>query len=67
MAVLDTALQISFLSTRMELYQNIIHEMFKPVLCRYNAKSQMALYIFLRIRDTWQKHVYFFRPKKWLK
>ena len=40
-----------------------IYEIFKPSLCRYSTRSQMALYIPLRKKNTRQKSLSFFGPK----
>ena len=40
-----------------------IHEMFKPSLCRFSTRSQMAFDIPLRKTNTGQKGLYFLRPK----
>ena len=40
-----------------------IHEMFKPSLCRYSTRSQMALEIPLRKANTAQKSLSFLGPK----
>ena len=44
-----------------------IHEMFKPSLCRYSTRSQMALDIPLRKTNTGQKSLSFLGPKIWSK
>ena len=44
-----------------------IHEMFKPSLCRYSTRSQMALDIPLRKANTGQKSLSFLGPKRWSK
>ena len=43
------------------------HEMFKPSLCRYNTRSQMAFDIPLRKTNTGQKNLSFLGPKIWSK
>ena len=57
-------LRISFLSTAMELSQNI-HEMFKPWLLSYNTESQMPLDIFLRKTNQRQVGLSFLGPEIW--
>ena len=42
-----------------------IHEMFKPSLCRYSTRSQMALDIPLQKTIKGQKSLSFLRPKIW--
>ena len=42
-----------------------IHEMFKPSLCRYSARSQMALDIPVQKTNTGQKGLSFLGPKIW--
>ena len=42
-----------------------IHEMFKPSLCRYSTRSQMALNIPLRKTISEQKSLSFLGPKIW--
>ena len=44
-----------------------IHKMFKPSLCRYGPRSQMALDISLRKTNTGQKSLSFYGPKIWSK
>ena len=44
-----------------------IHEMFKPSLCRYSTRSQMALDIPLRKINIGQKNLSFLGPKIWFK
>ena len=44
-----------------------IHEMFKPSLCRYSTRSQMALDIPLRKTNTGQRGLSFLGPKIWSK
>ena len=44
-----------------------IHEMFKPSLCRYSTRSQMALDIPLRKTNTGQKILSFLGLKIWSK
>ena len=44
-----------------------IHEMFKPLLCRYSTRLQMALDIPLRKINTGQKSLSFLGPKIWSK
>ena len=44
-----------------------IHEMFKPSLCRYSARSQMALDIPLQKTITGQKCLSFLGTKIWSK
>ena len=44
-----------------------IHEMFKPSLCGYRTRSEMALDIPLRKTNTWQKRLPFLTPKLWSK
>ena len=44
-----------------------MHEMFKPSLCRYITKSQMALDIPLRETYTGQKRLSLLGPKIWSK
>ena len=44
-----------------------VHEMFKPSLCRYSARSQMPLYIPLRKTNTGQKSLPFSGSKIWSK
>ena len=44
-----------------------ILEMFKPSLCRYSTRSQMALDIPLRKTNTGQKSLSFLGPKIWSK
>ena len=41
--------------------------MFKPSLCRYITRSQMALDIPLQKANTGQKSLYFLGPKIWSK
>ena len=44
-----------------------IHEIFKPSLCKYGTRSQMALDIPLRKINTGQKSSSFLGPKIWSK
>ena len=44
-----------------------IHEMFKPSLCRYSTRSQMALGIPLQKTNTGQKSLSFLGSKIWSK
>ena len=44
-----------------------INEVFKPSLCRYNARSEMTLGISLRKINTVQKSLSFLGPKIWSK
>ena len=44
-----------------------IHEMFKPSLCRYSKRSQMALDTPLRKTNTGEKSLSFLGPKIWSK
>ena len=49
------------------IVRGYIHEMFKPSLCRYSARSHMALDIPLRKTNTGQKSLSFLGPKIWFK
>ena len=60
----DTVLRKPFLSTGMELH---IHEIFKPSLCRYSTRLQMALGIALWKTNTGQKSLSLLGPKIWSK
>ena len=44
-----------------------IHEVFRPSLCRYSTRSQLALGIMLRKTITGQKSLPFLGPKIWSK
>ena len=44
-----------------------IHEIFKPSLCKYGTRSQMALDIPLRKINTGQKSLSVLGPKIWFK
>ena len=44
-----------------------IHEIFKPSLCRYSTRSQIALDIPLRKVNTWKESLSFLGPKIWSK
>ena len=44
-----------------------IHEMFKPSLCRYSTRSQMALGVPLQKTNTGQKSLSFLGSKIWSK
>ena len=49
------------------LVPGYIHEMFKPSLCRYSTRSQMALDIPLWKKNTGQKSLIFLGQKIWSK
>ena len=46
---------------------HVIHEIFKPSLCRYSTRSQMALDIPLPKTNTGKKSLSFLVPKIWSK
>ena len=50
-----------------EIVPGYIHEVFKPWLCRYSTRSQMALDILLWKTNTGQKSLSFLGPKIWSK
>ena len=62
----NTVIRIPSSSTGMKK-PGYIHDMFKPSLCRYSTRSQMAMNIPLRKTNTGQKSLSFLGPKVWSK
>ena len=59
----NTVLRIPFFKYWNGIVPEYIHEMFKPSLCRYSTKSQMALDTPLRKTNVRQKKLILSRTK----